>query len=135
MAIRSKRVDPSSEQLARSAQFTASAATTDFIDEDIIDFEASLWRPAQRVEIACASDATITFLINGYQIRYPLLEEGIRFNFPARDLSAGVGWVHEGARSVIVENSETLVLAEPIRNIVIKDLTIGSGTGVVITAS
>lgn len=109
---------------ARSAVF--STATSDFAQDDILDFVGSLGRPAKSMIITCAAGASITFTRNDRVIRYPMNPYTDTLQGQP-DLQDPREFRDTNAATETVAASTTTTFSPPLKEIRVTALTVGSG--------
>lgn len=108
----------------RSVSFATSSS--DFVQDDVLDFYNSLGRPASEVTIVTAAGASITYALNDIVVKYPINPNSDpRVGYP--DLSDPRTFVDPNVPTTTVAASTTSTLTGPIKTLRVTALTVGSG--------
>lgn len=111
------------DQWARTVTFTA---TTDFAQDDILNFLGSLSGAAGRIVITTGAGSSITFTQNDRVIRYPMNPTGDTLQ-GTPDLSDPREFRDTNAATQTVGASTTATFTGPFKEIRITALTAGAG--------
>jgi hypothetical protein len=130
MATKVKRIDPASPRNHRVVTF--SSASSDYVQDDVLDVYASLIGPSGRMEVDVAADAAVTFTVNGLRVQAPIAKDALKLGLPVYDLASAELVENPDARSYTLGSGESLYIdGIGVSNITVTALTSGAGTGVV----
>jgi len=129
MTVRVRKADMAVNAYDLSVTWDSSAA--DFVNEDVLDIQASLMKPAGNTTVVVSGSSSCTVRINSMSKRYPLLATAKSLGYPAPDLQTEKVYLNPNALEYSVAAGQTLEIDDmPVSNI---EFTALAGT-VVVTA-
>lgn len=115
MSVIVKRIDPAAQVYGREVSFVSAV---DFVQDDVIDINASFGGAAVNITVETAAASTCTFRVNSMNKRYPLLSTAKSLGYPAPDLQNETIWMNANAPTYSLTAGQVITLDDfPVSNL------------------